>query len=99
MTAQELLYLQEEDYLEEFVTLLKNDEQQIRFAKKWMSEIYIRNRNAAFDMWIQLAEQFCPYFPVGFDEQKWAKDFAFLQRDLWPKYLQAGLNEMGIQLK
>ena len=99
MTAQELLYLQEEDYLEEFLTLLKNDEQQIRFAKKWMSEIYIRNRNAAFDMWIQLAEQFCPYFSVDFDEMKWAKDFAFLQRDLWPKYLQAGLNEMGIQLK
>ena len=31
---------------------------------------------------------------MRFDELSWAKDFAKLQGALWPKYLQAGLNEM-----
>lgn len=39
--------------------------------------------------------QFCEgSLEVDFNEEKWSKDFAILQRDLWPKFLQVGLYEL-----
>ena len=94
LTAQELLYDQVEDFLDEFCGVVTTKES-LQFADKWIKESYVPNRSAALDMWLQLAEQFCQVFPTeSYDGQKWSKHFALLQRDLWPKYLQAGLNEM-----
>ena len=50
-------------------------------------------------MWMQLAEQlYQDVLQIPFDEEGSLADFAQLQSDLWPKYLQAGLNEMSAEL-
>ena len=50
-------------------------------------------------MWMQLAEQlYQDVLQIPFDEEGSLADFAQLQSDLWPKYLQAGLNEMSTEL-
>ena len=50
---------------------------------------YVPLRNRVLDIWNSLARQFClDVFKLGnFDEERWAKDFASLQGELWPKFL------------
>ena len=67
MTAQELLRYQAEVFLDEFICLLKTKEQKA-FAEQWIKESYVPRRSAAQDMYVTLAEQLCPWFPVAFDE-------------------------------
>ena len=60
-----------------------------------MKTRYIVCRAFALDVWQSLARQFVEgSFDKRFNEEWWTKEFAQLQHDLWPKYLQAGLNEM-----
>ena len=57
---------------------------------------FVPLRNRVLDIWNSLARQFSlEVFNLGsFDEERWAKDFALLQGELWPKFLQVGLMDM-----
>ena len=51
LTAQELLYDQVEDFLDEFCGVVTTKES-LKFAEKWIRESYVPNRSAALDMWL-----------------------------------------------
>ena len=61
-----------------------------------MVEDFIPLRNTVLDIWNNLARQFSEevFKLSSFDEERWAVDFATLQGELWPKFLQVGLMDM-----
>ena len=50
-----MLLEQEEDFLQEFIDVVKTKEQ-VTFAQKWFKERYVPLRSAAKDMWVSLAK-------------------------------------------
>lgn len=46
--------MQEEDFLLEFIDVVKTKEQEV-FAEKWFKTRYLRHRTLTMDMWMTLA--------------------------------------------
>ena len=94
-TTGEILIEEQEMNEQEMLDLCKSAKQK-EFTTNWIKTRYIPIRGQAYDYWSSIAAQFCKQHKIEFDEEEWGKEFAHAQTNLWPKYLQAGLNEMAL---
>ena len=93
-----MLIEQKQDFLYEFQELCAKEEEK-KYAKDWIEKRYVKCRANSYEVWTSLAVQFCNEYNIEHSENDWGRIFAHLHKDLWVKYLQAGLNEMAANFK
>lgn len=85
-----------ETLFSEFIDLLKGKENRA-FAKRWFDETYKPARVMAFDLWTDFLHQ--ANGKISIDDGTRIDLFRQLEKHLWPKYLQAGLNAVAKHFK